>query len=1094
MPQTNHQLFDPDLVDDYLSSVWGEPPDDVAEIRSSVENWTGSVSDHLGERNLQQSFLGDIFGDVLEYRQPSPGQQSFDLLPEEFASGGEGFPDVLLGHFEQADETLETDIRKVVGELKGPGTDLEKVDAGSLRSPVEQGFKYAITNGLSVRWVVVSNMDVIRLYHHGSMNHYVEWELGRFIRDDELTDHFWEFYHVMHREYLIGEGSGSQVENLLAENLSERLSLTEDFYGYYRDAIQDTYSVIIDEKPELAESDERQLKAIRSAQTLIHRGLVICFFADHPGNLLPDDLLEEVIQRGKDLPTLEENKIYPLLNDLFRVIDTGSPDDYPYDIYGYDGGLFEEDEVLNNIVLPDELFTRDYEVGEHTIEGIFGFHRYNFQTELNEHVLGRIFEESVGDIEQVRENLSEGDSPFSGVTTREDYGLYYTREGLTEFVSERAIEDLLQDKRREVRDRLDVSKGEVESGSVNKEFLDEYLNEIINIRIADIACGSGAFLVSCFGHLQREAKRVHEKLRSAQEGQITLRSFNQTEIDILDQCLHGNDILTESVELSKLSVWLKSARKDTSLGMLTGNFASQDALAGEVQFEEREDTAGFGEFDLVIGNPPWGAEVSEAAEDYMNAEYGDEFDTSELDTYEMFILVALEYLNDGGRLAYVLPQTLLNPDHTDTRKHLLDNYTLERFHMLGADWFGPDIRMNTVTLQVRNEEPDENNIFKSMNLVEEDRRQAIEGELNLSQLESAYSFEIPQQRCIDSGEIEPFRYRADDSVIETMNEHSIPLGAFCESHRGVELNKAGHIIKCPACGIWLPPPLSTKPDAKKTCTDCEAEFEFQQKMDEAHIVHDDPPDGNVLWMDGDSFGERFDPLGIGSLDLGYRGIKYKDEEIYRGDKVFIRQAGVGLSVAYHEDTVYCPQSVYIYKIRDDREDMVEWYEDEVDSWTDPDNIPDGVGTGTHHKFLLGVLSSRIFHYYVFKRFGEIDAAQAFAKLTQTKIRSLPIPVEKMSTEEGQELVNEVAEKVETLLGGDAELGGETDWGIDTALRDLYGLSPDDMLHISQQMGLVAYHQTMQQLYPGGKPPRPEGKSEVTVDIDSEADVADVAGD
>jgi hypothetical protein len=259
-------------------------------------------------------------------------------------------------------------------------------------------------------------------------------------------------------------------------------------------------------------------------------------------------------------------------------------------------------------------------------------------------------------------------------------------------------------------------------------------------------------------------------------------------------------------------------------------------------------------------------------------------------------------------------------------------------------------------------------------------------------------------------------------------------------------------------------------------------------MAEAHIVHEDPSDGDVLWMDGDSFGERFDPLDIGGLELGYRGIKYKDEEIYRGDKVFIRQAGVGLSVAYHGDTVYCPQSVYIYKIRENREEMVEWYEDEVASWTDPDNIPGGLGTETHHKFLLGVLSSRIFHYYVFKRFGEIDAAQAFAKLTQTKIRSLPIPVKKMSTEEGQELVSEVAEKVETLLNGDAELGGEIDWRIDTALRDLYGLSTDDILHISQQMGLVAYHQTMQQLYPGGKPPRPEGKSEITVDIDSSTDM------
>jgi hypothetical protein len=1099
LPTNQHSLFDADLVDEYLQQQEVERPVDTDDIVDAVEGWTGT-STSLTERNLQQSFVSDIFSDVLGYTRPRGSAGEFQLLPESLSEGGDGFPDVLLGHFEQDDGDLTEDVRKVVGELKDPGTDLDKVDPSRLKSPVEQAFEYAITNGLSVRWVVASNMEVVRLYHHGSIDHYEEWEIDEFLdADGELTETFWQFYFIMHRRFLIGEDADSDIEDLMAQNLSERLELTEDFYQFYREAVEDVYEEIINEGPELGESSDGQLAAIQAAQTLIHRGLVICFFSDHPSGLLPDDLLEDVVSTGATLPTLDDRKIYPLIQDMFRVIDTGSPDEYPYDIFGYDGGLFEEDEVLQSVTLPDELFTREYEIGDTTINGVYGFYEYDFHQDLNEHVLGRIFEESVGDIEQVRANLAEGESnPFSG--DRGDYGLYFTREGLTEYVAEHAIQDLLQDKRAKIRDELDLENGEMEMENPDKEFLEAYLKEIVNIRIADIACGSGAFLVSCFNHLSREARRVHEKLRSAKVAaagsdgpvQVPLESFEKREIEILDKCLHGNDLLQEAIEISKLSVWLRSARKNTSLGMLTGNFASQDALAGEIQFEDIDETAGFGEFDLIIGNPPWGGQVSPEAAEWVDDEFGDEFDVENMDTYELFILTACKYLDDGGRLAYVLPKTLLRSEKAEIRQHLLDNYEFERFHIMGADWFGSDIRMSTVTMQLKNTEPSDDNTFRSMTLVDEDRRKAIEGELSLSQLESAYAFDIPQSRCIESGEIEPFRYVEDDELLETMEDNSIPVGAFCESHRGVELNKAGHVIKCPACGKWIAPPRGRDPDTEKTCNYCDVVFEYQDRTAEEYLISDDPDDGDVPYMDGDSFDARYDELELKGLDLGYDGVNYKDQSVYDGDKLFIREAGVGLSVAFHDDTVYCPRSVYVYKIRSDQGDMLDWYVDvDLDNedeeyegkWTDPENVPSGLDTTTYHKFLLGLMNSRVLHYYMFKRSGEIDAAEAFANMRQTDIRELPVPVAKLSEEDGRERAEEIADCVDTMFD-DGELGDTTDWKIDRLLMELYGLDPGKLVYINSQMGLGAYHKKMQELYPDGKPPAPERKQDVTLNVDA----------
>lgn len=121
---------------------------------------------------------------------------------------------------------------------------------------------------------------------------------------------------------------------------------------------------------------------------------------------------------------------------------------------------------------------------------------------------------------------------------------------------------------------------------------------------------------------------------------------------------------------------------------------------------------------------------------------------------------------------------------------------------------------------------------------------------------------------------------------------------------------------------------------------------------------------------------------------------------------------------------------------------------------------------------------------MFKRFAEIDGAQAFAKLTQTKIRSLPIPVAELTTTEGVETAERIASLVEEIIDGDAEPGGDTDWTIEQELKDLYGLDGSDMVHISNQMGLVAYHQAMQELYPDGKPSAPERKQDVTVNVEA----------
>lgn len=1079
LPSQQLRLFDPVLVEDFAEAA--DINADVESIREKVSTWAVGEPSNLGELTLEQAFNNDIFGEILGYRLARPGRESFQFLPKEQAETGSGFPDFLIGHFGHVDGELDPDHRVAVGELKDPNTDLDS-GAGSgegIRSPVEQAFNYSNKNGLGLRWVIVSNMDEIRLYHQGSIQHYEQWEFEDFIEDGELTNEFWRFYHLMNKKTLLGEkGESSKAEELFERDLSERLELTENFYEFYREAVKDVYDELSDEYPGRAAEAEGRIDLIRSSQKLMHRAIIICIFSDR--SLLPRNILPEVLDSGRNAPTMREGTIYSYLKDLFRAVDTGSNENYPYDVFGYDGGLFSEDQILSNAKLSDSLFNQEYNVGDDRINGIFGFHVYDFRDDLNEFVLGRIFEESITDFEQIHESILEGDEPFSEADAREDYGIYFTREGLTEFVADGVMEDIFQDKRREVRERFDGEADEPEDYAESSDFLREYLSELLNIRIADLSCGSGAFLVSCFSQIQQEAEAVHDKLvgaRSDRQTELTFEAFETHEREIIEKCIHGNDLLQEAVEISKLSVWIRSAKEEVSLGRLTGNFTAEDALSEEIIFDEGDGERSFDDFDLIIGNPPWGGDVSGEAEEWME-ENLDGFMTDDLDTYELFILVGLKYLKSGGRLAFVLPQTILRSEHESIRTHLLNQFTFERFHVMGADWFGSDIRMNTVTLQLKNETPESENTFGSMSLVDEDRRQAISGNLSLTQLESAYSFPIPQDRCAETGEIEPFRYLEDDDLIEKMESRSIPMEAMCSSTRGMELNRDGYVIKCPGCMVWTKPPRGRDPETKKTCNECGHEFEYQNRLADAYLVKDDPADADIPYLSGSAQGGRYEEPELKGLDLGYEGVDYKSEELYSGDTLYIREAGVGLSVSYFGKTVWCPRSVYVFSIRESRGEIVCSYE--TDSrWTSPENVPEGLNTQQYHKFLLGVLNSRIMHYYVFKRFSSIDAAQAFANMRMTDVRSLPVPVEKIGTSEGRELVAEIASDVDELLD-QGDIGGSADRRIEESLRRLYGLSNDDMAYLHKQMGLVGYHQSMQQLYPEGLPPKPERKELISL--------------
>jgi type II restriction/modification system DNA methylase subunit YeeA len=153
---------------------------------------------------------------------------------------------------------------------------------------------------------------------------------------------------------------------------------------------------------------------------------------------------------------------------------------------------------------------------------------------------------------------------------------------------------------------------EQENGCL-KKYKDEqdayraYQQILQNVKVLDPACGSGAFLVKVFDYLYAENLRV---------GKIVKSLFDDEEIykSILRNNIYGVDLNPESVEITKLSLWLKSAQKDRKLNNLDQNIKcgnsliDNPAVAGERAFDRNKEFADImksGGFDVIVGNPPY---------------------------------------------------------------------------------------------------------------------------------------------------------------------------------------------------------------------------------------------------------------------------------------------------------------------------------------------------------------------------------------------------------------------------------------------------------------------------------------------------------
>jgi len=246
--------------------------------------------------------------------------------------------------------------------------------------------------------------------------------------------------------------------------------------------------------------------------------------------------------------------------------------------------------------------------------------------------------------------------------------------------------------------------------------------QILNSSFADIACGSGSFLLETYQLLNDILIDYYLVNSPMKLEQIAINSYKlrfETKRLILENCLFGVDKDFNAVEACKFGLLLKlledednssiplPALPDLSNNIHFGNslVTRSDIEAGFQSEINPYDFRGV-KFDVIIGNPP-----------YMTTEHMGKLTPLELpvykrryatafkqfDKYFLFIERGLSLLKEQGYLGYIVPNKFTKIGAGEKLRRLLkDNRSIQQIISFGANQIFQDKTTYTCLLILRN--------------------------------------------------------------------------------------------------------------------------------------------------------------------------------------------------------------------------------------------------------------------------------------------------------------------------------------------------------------------------------------------------------
>ena len=578
-------------------------------------------------------------------------------------------------------------------------------------TPIEQLWNYMGINALP--YGICTNYKIFYLIDHDH-GYYTPHKFDfKTIEDNE--EKLKEFVAVF---------SNLLDEEIMKKNkkhqLMEQRELTSEFYTIYH------YTRLMMVKEFEQKCDIVRKDAIRTAQLILNR-LIFIFFVEDKGLIGESNLFSKnirgVIENGI---TPESKNIWNYINDiLFYKFNHGSLDNPK--INEFNGGLFKnkidshiyfldktDDSFFQNIekIPKSESWEFDPKLGDtvinhkpsRIIKNLLKMASYDFDSQISINILGHIFEQSITDLELLENSISQ---------TKLD-GVYYTPEHITDYICKKAIISYLS-----------------KSGCVTSPFhlVAEYSNDLElleqkfhNIKILDPACGSGAFLIKSIDILiliWREIENIKIRKKTGETEQQNITEYGEKDHikEIIKNNIYGVDINEESVEITKLSIFLKTASKGKKLPDLDKNIKVGNSIIPDISknnftwekefpdiFGNQNDKLGF---DVVVGNPP-----------YFNLRKNDVLNNSPdcamlkngvINVAALFLKKGIDLLNDGF-LGFIIPKSFLTVESWKPIRDFIFKHSLIEVNDVGKQWDNVGLEQ-TIIFVSKNGKGDQTNIL-----------------------------------------------------------------------------------------------------------------------------------------------------------------------------------------------------------------------------------------------------------------------------------------------------------------------------------------------------------------------------------------------
>lgn len=470
-------------------------------------------------------------------------------------------------------------------------------DALSNKNPSFQIAFYMQHSG--VEWGILTNGRLWRLYHKNTahkLDRFYEIDLPALLETEDESAFLYFFAFFRRAAFL---EPTLNLTDLLQASTEFARDIGESLKAQVYDALLHIAQGFLDFAPNHLQTDPAALKAIYDNSLIVLYRLLFILYAEDR-NLLPAQepgdyketyslhAIKHTVSHNLDsgrhlLP--DSTRIWAQLQDLFRIIDRGSP---PLKVATFNGGLFDPHKhpfmeqhrvgdarlqmALDKLTRVKKEFVDYRDLSPRHLgtiyEGLLEFHLSTNETAVIDGIADiegtSGIDAIVGGTGTSSATGTKGTDHFT-LALRNDKGerkatgSYYTPDYIVKYIVEETLRPLLE---RAVEYKTEDT---------------DCIEAVLGIRVLDPAMGSGHFLVEATETIARYLVDLGVAPQEVTAEKADLAYWKRR---VVQSCIYGVDLNPLAVELAKLSLWLTTVAKDRPLSFLDHHLRPGNTLIG----------------------------------------------------------------------------------------------------------------------------------------------------------------------------------------------------------------------------------------------------------------------------------------------------------------------------------------------------------------------------------------------------------------------------------------------------------------------------------------------------------------------------------